>query len=174
MLETKRRAQTGRPGYVVVEPTEIRQPDARQRDDTDAGLIPILTLVTTWLVYAFGATLVLYLIVVLALVLAGRRTDARALAGFVPDCVILFSRLLRDPRVPRRSKVFVALLLPYLALPIDVIPDFIPVAGQADDAILVGLVLRRLVRRTEAEILREHWPGPESSLAIIFKLSGAR
>ena len=107
-----------------------------------------------------------YLLVVLAFVIAGRRRDARALAGFVPDCVILFSRLLRDPRVPRSSKVLVALLIPYLAMPFDLVPDFIPIAGQADDAILVGLVLRRLVRRTEPEILRELWPGPERSLAI--------
>ena len=59
---------------------------------------------TTSLLYVGGAMLAAYLLVVLAFVVAGRRTDARALAGFVPDCVILFSRLLRDPRVPRRSK----------------------------------------------------------------------
>ena len=92
---------------------------------------------TTWLLYVGGAILAAYLLVVLALVAAGRRTDARALAGFVPDCVILFSRVLRDPHVPHRSKVLVAALIPYLALPFDLIPDFLPVAGQADDAILV-------------------------------------
>jgi uncharacterized membrane protein YkvA (DUF1232 family) len=130
--------------------------------------------VATWLLYAVCATLALYLLVVLAFVMAGRRTDARALAGFVPDCVILFSRLLRDPRVPRSSKVLVALLIPYLAMPFDLVPDFIPVAGQADDAILVAFVLRRLFRRTEAQILRELWPGPQRSLALIVQLAGAR
>jgi len=129
---------------------------------------------TTWLLYAGGAVLAAYLLVVLALVVAGRRTDARALAGFVPDCVILFSRLLRDPRVPRRSKIFVAALIPYLALPIDLIPDFIPVAGQADDAILVALVLRVLVKRTDAVVLRELWPGPDRSLLAVFRLAGVR
>jgi uncharacterized membrane protein YkvA (DUF1232 family) len=129
---------------------------------------------TTWLLFAGGAILAAYLLVVLALVVAGRRTDARALAGFVPDCVILFSRLLRDPRVPRRSKFLVAALIPYLALPIDLIPDFIPVAGQADDAILVALVLRVLVKRTDAVVLRELWPGPDRSLAAVFRLAGAR
>jgi uncharacterized membrane protein YkvA (DUF1232 family) len=108
---------------------------------------------------------------VLALVLAGRRTDARALAGFVPDCVVLFGRLLRDPRVPRRSKLLVAALIPYLALPFDLIPDFIPVVGQLDDAILVVLVLRRVVRRTDPELLRELWPGPASSLETVLRLS---
>lgn len=129
---------------------------------------------TTWLLYAGCAVLAAYLLVVLALVVAGRRTDARALAGFVPDCVILFSRLLRDPRVPRRSKILVAALIPYLALPIDLIPDFIPVAGQADDAILVALVLRVLVKRTDAVVLRELWPGPDRSLLAVFRLAGVR
>lgn len=129
---------------------------------------------TTWLLYAGGAMLAAYLLVVLAFVVAGRRTDARALAGFVPDCVILFSRLLRDPRVPRRSKIIVAALIPYLALPVDLIPDFIPVAGQADDAILVALVLRIIVRRTDAVVLRELWPGPDRSLLVVFRLAGVR
>jgi uncharacterized membrane protein YkvA (DUF1232 family) len=127
---------------------------------------------TTWLLYAGGAIFVAYLLVVVALVVAGRRTDARALAGFVPDCVVLFSRLLRDPRVPRRSKILVAALIPYLALPFDLIPDFIPVAGQADDAILVALVLRVLVKRTDAVVLRELWPGPDRSLLVVFRLAG--
>jgi uncharacterized membrane protein YkvA (DUF1232 family) len=129
---------------------------------------------TTWLLYSAGAILAAYLLVVLAFVVAGRRTDARALAGFVPDCVILFSRLLRDPRVPRRSKILVAVLVPYLALPVDLIPDFIPVAGQADDAILVALVLRILVKRTDAVVLRELWPGPDRSLLVVFRLAGVR
>jgi uncharacterized membrane protein YkvA (DUF1232 family) len=105
---------------------------------------------------------------------AGRRTDARALAGFVPDCVVLLTRLVRDPRVPRRSKVLVAALLPYLALPFDLIPDFIPVVGQLDDAILVALVLRRVVLRTDPDLLRELWPGPEASLQIVLRLSRSR
>jgi uncharacterized membrane protein YkvA (DUF1232 family) len=129
---------------------------------------------TTWLLYAGGALVAAYLLVVLAFVVAGRRTDARALAGFVPDCVILFSRLLRDPRVPRRSKILVAALIPYLALPVDLIPDVIPVAGQADDAVLIALVLRILVKRTDAAVLRELWPGPDRSLLVVFRLAGVR
>jgi len=127
-----------------------------------------------WAYYALGMPLGLYLAIVLAFVLAGRREDARALAGFVPDCVVLLTRLVRDPRVPRRSKVLVAALLPYLALPFDLIPDFIPVVGQLDDAILVALVLRRVVLRTDPELLRELWPGPEASLQIVLRLSRSR
>jgi len=129
---------------------------------------------STWLLYAGGVVLAAYLLVVLAFVVAGRRTDARALAGFVPDCVIFFSRLLRDPRVPRRNKILVAVLIPYLAFPVDLIPDFIPIAGQADDAILVALVLRQLVKRTDAVVLRELWPGPDRSLAAVLRLAGVR
>ena len=121
--------------------------------------------------YVLGSALALYLLLVLAFVVAGRRTNARALAGFVPDCAVLFARLLRDRRVPRGSKVLVAALIPYLALPFDLIPDFIPVAGQLDDAVLVALVLRRVARRTDPELLRELWPGPESSLQIVLRLA---
>ena len=100
------------------------------------------------------------------------RADLRALAGFVPDCAVLFGRLLRDPRVPRRSKALVAGLIPYLALPFDLIPDFVPVAGQLDDAILVAFVLRRVVRRTGPEVVRELWPGPDSSLRLVLRAAG--
>ena len=116
----------------------------------------------------------LYALVVLALVLAGRRADARAVAGFVPDCLILFKRLLADPDVPRGRKVLLALMVGYLAMPFDLIPDFIPVAGQLDDAILVGLVLRGMVRGGGPDLVRRHWPGPEPSLRVVLRLAGAR
>jgi uncharacterized membrane protein YkvA (DUF1232 family) len=122
----------------------------------------------------FVALVALYALAVLALVAAGRRTDARALAGFVPDCIVLFRRLLGDPAVPRRRKWALALMVGYLAMPIDLVPDFIPVAGQLDDAILVALVLRGLVRGGGPDLIRRHWPGPEPSLRVLLRLSGAR
>lgn len=97
---------------------------------------------------------------VLFLLAAGRRTQARALAGFVPDCVILVGRLLHDPRVPRRRKLLLAATAGYLALPFDLVPDFIPVLGQLDDAVIVALVLRHLLRAGDGELVREHWPRP--------------
>jgi uncharacterized membrane protein YkvA (DUF1232 family) len=125
----------------------------------------------TWIVYAAGASVALYAAIVLAFAAAGRREAARAIAGFVPDCVVLFTRLLKDPRLATRHKLLVAALLPYLASPIDVIPDFIPIAGQLDDAVLVAFVLRRVVR-SAPELVREHWPGPASSLELVLRLSG--
>ncbi len=66
--------------------------------------------------------------------------------------------------------MLVALVIPYLAMPFDLVPDFI--AGQVDDATLVALVLRNLVRRTNAEVLRDLWPGPDRSLVVILRLAG--
>ncbi len=78
----------------------------------------------------------------------GRTDDARAVARFVPDCAVLFARLLRDRRVPLGDKLLLTGLVAYLALPFDLVPDFIPVAGQLDDALVVALALRlrRLAR----------------------------
>ena len=111
---------------------------------------------------------------VLTLFAAGRREEARALAGFIPDCVVLVHRLLRDPRVPRRRKLLLVGLLGYLALPFDLVPDFIPVAGQLDDAIILALVLRRLVHSGGDALVREHWPRPERSLQLVLRASGQR
>ena len=124
-----------------------------------------------WFLVAVGVTIAVYALVVLAFVLAGKRQDARAIAGFLPDCVVLFTRLLRDERLPRRHKLLVAALIPYLAMPFDLIPDFVPVAGQLDDAILVAFVLRRVVRN-DPNLVRQLWPGPPSSLAVILRLAG--
>jgi uncharacterized membrane protein YkvA (DUF1232 family) len=104
-------------------------------------------------------------------VVAGRRESARALAGLIPDCVLLCGRLLRDPRVPRRQKALLVGLVGYLALPFDLVPDFIPIAGQLDDAIIVALVLRSLIRSGGDDLIRELWTGPEQSLALILRLA---
>lgn len=126
---------------------------------------------TQWLLVAAVATLALYAVFVVALVVSGRRSQARAVAGFVPDCLLLFRRLLSDPRVPRSRKLLLAGLVAYLALPIDLVPDFIPVAGQLDDAIIVVLVLRQLLRGSGPELIREHWPGPRASVDALLRLA---
>jgi len=122
---------------------------------------------------AFGLTLAMYLVFLFTLLLMGRRTDARAWAGFVPDCVILFTRLAHDRRVPRRHKWLLVALVGYLSLPFDLIPDFIPVVGVLDDAILVAIVLRTVLRKAGRELVREHWPGPQRSLDLMLRLAGA-
>jgi uncharacterized membrane protein YkvA (DUF1232 family) len=126
----------------------------------------------TWLAVSAGVVVVLYALVVLALVLLGRGSHARALARFVPDCAVLFGRLARDPRVPRRYKILLFVLVGYLALPFDLIPDFIPIAGQIDDAVIVALALRAVVRRAGPELIREHWRGPTASRTFVERLCG--
>jgi uncharacterized membrane protein YkvA (DUF1232 family) len=120
------------------------------------------------------AAAAVYAAAVLVLVAAGRRTDATALARFVPDCVVLVRRLIGDPRVPRETKLMLGALLVYLASPIDLVPDFIPVAGQLDDAIVLVLVLRYLLRRSGPVLVHAHWPGPARSLAVVLRLSSPR
>jgi uncharacterized membrane protein YkvA (DUF1232 family) len=129
-----------------------------------------------WSVFALVAavTLVVYALFVGVIYLRGRRSDARALVGFIPDCVVLFSRLLRDPRVPRRCKLLLALPVGYLSMPFDFVPDFMPVAGQLDDAIVVALVLRAVLRGSGPALAREHWPGPMSSLELVLRMAGYR
>jgi len=95
----------------------------------------------------------------------------RELAAFLPDCAVLIRRLLRDERVPRRAKVALWLLLPYLVSPIDLIPDFIPVLGHLDDAVLAAAALAYVVRRSGREVVEELWPGSEAGLAAVLRLA---
>lgn len=124
-----------------------------------------------WVSIGAGVSALVYAALVVALVLAGRRGDARAFAGFVPDCLVFFARLARDHRLPRRHRLLVLALLAYLALPIDLVPDFVPVAGQLDDALAVLLVLRTLVRRGGVDLVDDHWPGPPESRALLLRLA---
>ncbi len=124
-----------------------------------------------WWLFGIAVFAVVYGALVVALVLSGRRRDARALATFIPDCIVLVTRLARDERVPRRRKLLLFGLVGYLALPFDLVPDFVPVAGQLDDAVIVALVLRQFVRAGGEPLLRELWPGPEASLAVILRLA---
>ena len=89
----------------------------------------------------------------------------------MPDCAVLFKRLLRDPRVPRRAKAALAFAVPYLASPIDLIPDFIPVLGQLDDALVVIAVLDYVARRAGRDVVAELWPGSEAGLRVVLKLA---
>ena len=118
----------------------------------------------SWLLVSIGVLVVLYGLLIVALVAGARQWDIRVIARMVPYCAILFRRLLADPRVPRRWKVASGFALVYLAVPFDLVPDFIPIAGQLDDAILVALVLRGLLRSAGPSLLRQHWPGPAALL----------
>jgi uncharacterized membrane protein YkvA (DUF1232 family) len=126
----------------------------------------------SWLPFVAAFVVLLYAGLVVALIVAGRRVSVRDVARFVPDCIVLVRRLLGDPRVPRRHKLLLGALVGYLALPFDLVPDFIPVAGHVDDALVVVLALRVVFRASGSELLREHWRGPESSLAFVLRFAG--
>jgi uncharacterized membrane protein YkvA (DUF1232 family) len=119
-----------------------------------------------------AAALAVYLAFVLVLLVLGRKTDAQAWARFVPDCAILCARLVRDARVRRRHKFLLVALVAYLSMPFDLVPDFLPVVGVLDDAILVAVVLRTLLRSAGPNLVREHWPGPPRSLDLVLRLAG--
>jgi uncharacterized membrane protein YkvA (DUF1232 family) len=125
-----------------------------------------------WLLISLGIVAIFWLALVVALLLLGRREEARALATFIPDCIVLVSRLLADARVPRRRKLLLVGLVGYLSLPFDLIPDFIPIAGQLDDVLVVAFVLRRFLRAGGEPLVREHWPGPETSLRLVLRAAG--
>lgn len=128
----------------------------------------------TWLLISLGVVLAMYGAFIAWLVIRGRRADAHAFVTLIPDCIVLVTRLVRDPRVPRRRKLLLIALVAYLGLPFDLVPDFIPVAGQLDDAIIVALVLRHFVRAGGEHMLIELWPGPQQSLDFILRLARPR
>jgi len=130
-----------------------------------------------WLLVSAGVALLLYLALIAALLVAGRRMDAHALVRFIPDCLVLLRRLIGDERVPRRRKLALLALVVYLSIPIDLVPDFIPVVGQLDDVIIAALALRYALRSGGPDLLTQHWPGPDRSLRAVIRLAyggGAR
>ncbi|MFE9692208.1 YkvA family protein [Micromonospora sp. NPDC005806] len=96
------------------------------------------------------------------LVLLARRLPPgilRDLAAFIPDCLTTVRRLRKDPRVPRRAKVAIVIAGLWLASPIDLIPEFLPVIGPLDDIVVVALALRYAGRQVPRQVLLDAWPG---------------
>lgn len=90
----------------------------------------------------------------------------------LPDLIRLLRRLAADRAMPRGVRIRLGLLLIYLVSPIDLVPDFVPVIGYADDAVIVAPVLRSAVRRAGADALARDWPGTPQGLALIQQLAG--
>jgi uncharacterized membrane protein YkvA (DUF1232 family) len=95
----------------------------------------------------------------------------RELLRLLPDVLRLVHRLASDTTLPRGVRVRLWLLLAYLALPVDLVPDVVPVLGHADDAVVVALVLRSVVRRAGPAAIDRHWPGTPDGLAALRRAS---
>jgi uncharacterized membrane protein YkvA (DUF1232 family) len=121
-----------------------------------------------------AAALVLAWLGLVAALLVTRPRDhlLREALRVLPDVLRLVCRLAGDKTLPGSVRIRVGLLLAYLAIPIDLIPDFIPVLGYADDAIIVTAVLRSVVRRAGLGAVRAHWPGTDDGFAVVARLTG--
>ena len=87
------------------------------------------------------------------------RRRLKNLLLFIPNMLLLSVRLMKDSRVPATERALVAGAIIYAIIPFDLIPDMIPFVGQIDDAYLISLTLLRLMERTDAKVVREHWNG---------------
>jgi uncharacterized membrane protein YkvA (DUF1232 family) len=124
----------------------------------------------------FAAALVAYATLLAALAVYAR-LHPETLSGtdvlrFLPDLLRLLRRLAADRSVPGAARAALILLVAYLIVPFDLVPDFLPVIGYADDVLVTALVLRFTVRRAGPAALERHWPGNPQGLAVVRRLAG--
>jgi uncharacterized membrane protein YkvA (DUF1232 family) len=120
-----------------------------------------------------AALVIAWLVLVIALlIIRPRRGSLRQALRLLPDGLRLVRRMADDNTLSRGIRIRLGLLLIYLALPFDLIPDVIPVLGYADDAIIVIAVLRSVVRRAGIDAVRAHWPGTDDGFAVLARLTG--
>ena len=112
-----------------------------------------------------------YCVVLLVLILLGRRTAAKEVALLLPNVLVLFKGLVRDQRVPHGSKALLVLGAAWVASPIDLIPEFIPFLGPLDDAVVAALVLRHVLRTAGDDVIAEHWRGEPETLNRLLRFS---
>lgn len=122
------------------------------------------------LIIALAIAAAVWMIAIVALVIAGRRTHAKELALLIPNLLSLLRGLIHDPRVGRFDKFLLVVAVAWVASPIDLIPEFIPVFGPLDDVVVVALILRRLVRHAGPEVVSDHWRGDPDLMRKILKL----
>lgn len=126
------------------------------------------------LVVVLAAVLVVLAVWALAVLLVWRSAPSRATAvdvvRLLPDVLRLTAGLARDPATPRSCKLALAGLAVWLASPIDLIPEFIPVIGPLDDIVITAIVLRWVGGRVGVDGLRRHWPGSDAGFALVLRL----
>ncbi len=120
---------------------------------------------------AAGLALVWLSLVAALILVRPKQASLREALRLLPDVLRLLRRLAADGSLPRGLRVRLWFLLGYLALPFDIIPDFIPVLGYADDVIVVCFALRSVVRLAGPEALSRHWPGTSDGLATLWRVA---
>jgi uncharacterized membrane protein YkvA (DUF1232 family) len=123
---------------------------------------------------AIGIAAAMWVVAIAALWFFGRKVAAAQLARAIPDLVALTRRLLGDPRVPLGSKVLLGGALVWLLSPIDLVPEFIPVLGPLDDAVVGALVIRYVVRKAGPDVVADHWRGDDATLKVLLRVAGVR
>lgn len=91
----------------------------------------------------------------------------------IPNFLKLLYRLFKDSRVPTAEKAFLIGAIVYVISPLDLIPDLIPFIGEVDDLYLVSLTVLRLLNRTPAEVVREHWDGGGDIARLVGRMAQA-
>jgi uncharacterized membrane protein YkvA (DUF1232 family) len=102
------------------------------------------------------------------------KRKAGRLADQAPAIRVLCEGLIDDPRVLPHHKLVLRALARYLDLPLDLIPDFIPIIGRLDDALITALAIRVAMRSANAELIRQHWPGPQPPPRSILRRAKGR
>jgi uncharacterized membrane protein YkvA (DUF1232 family) len=133
---------------------------------------------TWWLrcaIAVVGGLVIVWLVLLGLIARSGRGRNPvtlRETLRLLPDVVRLLRRLAADGSLPRGVRLRLGLLLAYLLSPVDLVPDFIPVIGYADDAVIVALALRAVVRAAGPDVLASHWPGTPAGLEVLLRLAG--
>lgn len=133
-----------------------------------------------WVATALGVgvgLVAMWLVLIAVLLVAARgydRPGLREILRLLPDLLRLLKRLATDPGLDRGVRIRLWLLIAYLAVPLDLVPDFIPVLGYADDAVVVALALRSVARRAGPQALHRHWPGSPAGLAAVLRACGIK
>jgi uncharacterized membrane protein YkvA (DUF1232 family) len=124
------------------------------------GLIALATLAVLGVTAALGLSLI--------------KRRAQTLAGYAPEIAILCGRLINDPRVSPVDKLKLRALAWYLSLRFDLIPDFIPIIGRLDDALVVAVAIRTVLKSADADLIRQHWPGPHPAPSSVLRRAKGR
>lgn len=150
---------------LLSEPLVARPASSGQHDPVWFRVVVGVVVAGLALWVAFAVTLV---------AIRPRAVNLRDARRAVPDVIRLLRSLHGDRSLPSGVRWWLHALLVYLALPIDLVPDFVPVLGYADDVIIVALVLRRVARLAGVAAIEQHWTGDSDGLAVVRRLAGLR